>query len=138
MNKFKCRANKDEVKFRLREIDEESVVENYPAEMQNINEHGFIRNDISQIMLAQMPQDLDYILNRISLAKKESKFSGMSDKDILLTIKPRLLQSPAEIEKYLQYLDENMSDVEKQIIAEKEKENPSIKFNENETPDENS
>lgn len=138
MNKFKCRANHEEVKFKFRVIDEISVVENYPAEMQNINEHGFIRNDISQIMMAQMPQDLDYIINRISLAKKESKFSGMSDKDILFTIKPRLLQSPAEIDKYLKYLDDNMSEVEKQIIAEKEKENPSIKFNENETPDENS
>lgn len=138
MNKFKHKDITKPLVFRTREIDDLSVVENYPAEMQNINEHGFIRNDISQIMMAQLPQDLDYIINRINLMKKENKFSDMSDKDILLTIKPRLLQSPAEIDKYLQYLDDNMTDAEKQILAEKEKENPTIKFNDNESTDENS
>lgn len=128
MNKFRNKLVSD-FRFPFREIDEISIVENYPSEMQNINEHGFIRNDISQILLAQFPTDIDWVLNRISLARKENKFNGMSDKDILLSIKPRLLQSPAEIDNYLSYIDQYMNDIQKDYIVDAN--DGKIKFDEN-------
>lgn len=139
MNKFIVNSTRHRVESRdsLRSLDSKpSIVDNSLSEDWNINAHGFIRNDINLLLESENLNDMSYVVSKVMNLKKEDRFKGMSDKEILSSIKPRLIQSPAEMDAYLDYIQSSMNSIAKSVLSdqsnkEKVEKDDTIKFNNN-------
>lgn len=82
-------------------------VDQYDNKDFNINEAGFIRNDISQLARAQNYQEFQLILSRLTENQSKSLPKNFDKDKVLRDLRPRYCQSDAEIEQYIGYLAEN-------------------------------
>lgn len=79
-------------------------IDQYDAQDFNLNDCGFIRNDISQLMRAQSQSEYDAKMRTLVELPSESIPDDMSVQDALALVKPRYSQSPAELAQYAEYL----------------------------------
>lgn len=117
--------------------NEFTILDKTMCEDYNLNSHGFIRNDINVLLEANSMQEMQYVAQKFQERKTQDLYKDASDEDILKTIKPRLMQSPAEMESFLKYVDSVISELgdEAKKAAETQKEG-SIEFNPNDEPNE--
>lgn len=117
--------------------DEKSVLDKSGFGDWSINVNGWLRNDINLLLEANNMEDISYICSKIMTLRKVDRFKNMSDKDILASIKPRLLQSPSEMDMYLTYLNDNIQNISKEVKEQIKEDSSKIQFNENAPTDEN-
>lgn len=80
-------------------------IDQYDAQVFNINECGVIRNDISKLARAQSQSEFDSIMRKIGLIKPN--FNVKDDQkiqEIFDSIRPRQLQTPAELAGFAEYM----------------------------------
>lgn len=70
----------------------------------NINEHGFIRNDISAAMMATSQSEFDAKISNLQAISED--VHNMSDDELFDAILPRYSQSPNDFIRYTEYLAE--------------------------------
>lgn len=116
---------------------EVSILDKTMCEDYNLNAHGFIRNDINVLLEANTMQEMQYVAQKFQERKTQDLYKDASDEDILKTIKPRLMQSPAEMESFLNYVDSVMSELgdEAKKAVETQKDG-TIDFDSKDVPDE--
>lgn len=80
------------------------VVDQFDAQDFNQNEAGHIRNSISQLARAQSQSEYDSIMKRlVEIQKSEGIKEGTTVEEAISMIKPRYLQSPNEIEQFIEF-----------------------------------
>lgn len=80
-------------------------VDSYDVKEFNLNDAGWPRNDISQLARAQSQSEYDSILRRlVELKNTQTLPSDMKVKDAINLIKPRYVQSPNEINDFVNSL----------------------------------
>lgn len=80
-------------------------VDSFDVKAFNLNDAGWPRNDISQLARAQSQSEYDSILRRlVELKNTQTLPSDMKVKDAINLIKPRYVQSPNEIDDFLNSL----------------------------------
>lgn len=80
------------------------AIDNYDSQEFNINDNGWIRNDISQLARAQSKAEFDAIMSRLNVVNQGKGFpADISLEDAIASIKPRWCQSPNEIEQFAAY-----------------------------------
>lgn len=85
------------------------TIDQFDAKDFNINEAGYIRNDISQLARAQSKSEYDAIMSRLVQLKNQGGLpDGTSNEDAIAMIKPRWAQSPNEIEQFIQMTNGNV------------------------------
>lgn len=100
------------VNYKVDYVPERAVVKNsapvdqFDGESFNLNDNGFIRNDICQLMRATSASEYDAKLRSLAQVPESSLPVDMSIQDCLDTIIPRYSQSPAELAAYSQVLAE--------------------------------
>lgn len=120
--------------YQVVEIKKPSIglvpVDQYDAQDFNLNEAGWIRNDISQLARAQSKAEFDMIMSRLT----EIKSSGGLPDDISIdeaikSIRPRWCQSPNELEQFAEWTN---PDVMAKLDEAYQK---SVKVPENDSPE---
>lgn len=87
------------------------VIDQFDAQSFNINEAGYIRNDISQLARAQSKSEYDSIMARLVELKSQGGLpEGISTEQAISMIKPRYAQSPNEIEQFIEMTNGNVMD----------------------------
>lgn len=85
------------------------AVDQYNSQDFNRGFNGFPANDLTLLERAQSLAECQLIAQRLQEFKVNNpNTDGMSDADILKTIKPRLYQSPSEVNRWLDYYYENV------------------------------
>lgn len=80
-------------------------VDSFDVKEFNLNDAGWPRNDISQLARAQSQSEYDSILRRlVELKNTQTLPSDMKVKDAINLIKPRYVQSPNEINDFVNSL----------------------------------
>lgn len=80
-------------------------VDSFDVKEFNLNDAGWPRNDISQLARAQSQSEYDSILRRlVELKNTQTLPSNMKVKDAINLIKPRYVQSPNEINDFVNSL----------------------------------
>lgn len=74
-----------------------AAVDQYDKQDFNLNDNGFIRNDISQLMRAQSLAEYDMKLKSLMEIPPSSLPDEVSIADAISLITPRYVQSPAEL-----------------------------------------
>ena len=69
-----------------------AVIDDYDEQDFNINEAGWIRNDISQLARAQSQAEYDAIMKRL-VQRSDDPDDGLTDEEKFAVIKPRYCQS---------------------------------------------
>ena len=72
-------------------------VDQFDGQDFNINDCGFIRNDLCQLMRAQSQAEYDMKLKTLTEIPSSSIPDDVSIEDVIATITPRYAQSPAEL-----------------------------------------
>lgn len=95
------------------------VVDQFPAQDFNIGANGFVSNDISVLARAQSEQEFQLILNRLKEYKVNNPdTSGLTDREIIQRfLIPANIQSPAEIERYVNWYN-RLFPVDKKAVPE--------------------
>ena len=79
------------------------TIDQFDSQDFNLNEAGWIRNDISQLARATSQSQYDAIMRRLVELKQEG---GIDEKtsidDAIAMIKPRYAQSPNEIQQFIE------------------------------------
>lgn len=99
----------------VRVIDDRKVfqcsIDQFDSQDFNLNEAGWIRNDISQLARATSQSQYDAIIRRLVELKQEG---GIDEKtsidDAIAMIKPRYAQSPNEIQQFIEMTNGNVMD----------------------------
>lgn len=97
-------ADTRELKDIKRFNDIGAAVDQFDAQDFNVNDCGFIRNDISQLMRAQSQAEYDMKLKSLVERSSNTLPSDMSISDAMKTIIPRSCQSPAELAQFAEVL----------------------------------
>lgn len=74
-----------------------AAVDQFDKQDFNLNDNGFIRNDISQLMRAQSQAEYDMKLKSLMEIPPSSLPDDVSTADAIALITPRYSQSPAEL-----------------------------------------
>ena len=77
-----------------------AAVDQYDSQDFNLNDNGFIRNDICQLMRAQSQSEYDSKLRSLRELPDSSLPDNVSVTDAIQFIQPRYSQSPAELAVY--------------------------------------
>lgn len=115
----------------IQPIQEKSIVDQFPAEEFNVTPHGTLRNDVAALVAAQTEQEFNLILSRLMELKADDQYQNMSDKELLQRIKPRMMQDPAELERFGEYvgqLDQYKLELDKEKTVTAE--SPSVESSE--------
>ena len=87
------------------------TIDQFDSQDFNLNEAGWIRNDISQLARATSQSQYDAIMRRLVELKQEG---GIDEKtsidDAIAMIKPRYAQSPNEIQQFIEMTNGNVMD----------------------------
>lgn len=91
-----------------------------------LNEYGYIRNDISQLLQAQNRLSFERAIAQFKRNTIESNIdtTGMTDEDIIKQTRPRWCQLPFQLRAFAEYLtDMKVNEIRKDIdkIAERQK-----------------
>lgn len=79
-------------------------IDNFDSQEFNLNDAGWVRNDISQLARAQSLQEYNLIMSRLQvLNESKSLPENMTVEQAFKTIKPRFCQSPNEIEQWIEF-----------------------------------
>lgn len=81
-----------------------AAVENFDGQPFNINEAGFVRNDLSRLARAQTQQEFQLILSQLSERESSSLPKDMPVADAIKLCRPRYAQSPSELAEYSETL----------------------------------
>lgn len=80
-------------------------IDQYDAQDFNLNECGFIRNDISKLARAQSQSEFDALMKKIgSNPASYNVKDGMTLAEAFDRIRPRNLQSPSELAQFAEYM----------------------------------
>lgn len=80
-----------------------TLIDNYDSQDFNLNDAGWIRNDISALARAQSKAEFDMIMSRLQvLPDKPGIGDDVSIEDAFKQIRPRWCQSPNELELWAQ------------------------------------
>lgn len=103
------------------------VVDQFDQQDFNLNEAGYPRNSISQLARAQSQSEYDSIMRRLVEIKSDGGIKeGTTVEDAISQIKPRYVQSPNEIEQFIQFTNgDYMSKVNEAYEASLKKDEPS-------------
>lgn len=74
-----------------------AAVDQYDKQDFNLNDNGFIRNDISQLMRAQSQAEYEMKLRTLTEIPPSSLPDDVSTADAIALLTPRYAQSPAEL-----------------------------------------
>lgn len=81
------------------------IVDQMSANDYNINEYGFIRNDITALERAGTSQEVELIMSRLREMRSDPVNADISDDEILRRVIPRYAQDPTEYAAYLDYIN---------------------------------
>lgn len=90
-----------------------------------LNEFGYIRNDISILVRRQNTLSFERSLEafRSSASEVDSPYKGMSDDEIIASIRPRWCQLPAQVRQFEEWLiDKKIAELQKDVDVIKKKE----------------
>lgn len=88
-----------------------SPIDQFDAQDFNINEAGFIRNDISKLARAASQSEYDALMKKIGMVDSNYNIKdGMTIQQAMDMVKPRYAQSACEIANYAEYLSK-MADI---------------------------
>ena len=74
-------------------------IDQYDAQDFNLNDAGWVRNDISQLARAQSKAEFDMIMARLQVLKESKSIpDDISIDEAIASIRPRWCQSPNELE----------------------------------------
>lgn len=80
-------------------------IDQFDSEDFNINDFGYIRNDISQLARAQSVQEYDLIMKRLAVLKSKGDIpDDMNPTAAIARVRSRYLQSPNELLSYAESL----------------------------------
>lgn len=86
-------------------------VDQFDAQDFNLNDNGFVRNDISQLARAQSQSEYDSIMRRLVELKSQGGLpDDISNDEAISMIKPRWAQSPNEIQQFIEWTNGNVMD----------------------------
>lgn len=87
------------------------IVDTYPSLEFNINpDTGWPANDITLFERAQSDAEKELVLSRLKEIQSTQGFnSETSVSDIISSIKPRLVQSPSELQSYVEFVSRELS-----------------------------
>lgn len=101
-------------------------IDNFDSQDFNLNEAGWVRNDISQLARAQSLQEYNLIMSRLQvLQDSKSLPENMTVEQAFKTIKPRFCQSPNEIEQWIEFTQADVDVAIAEVISNQV--NPSSK-----------
>lgn len=84
-------------------------VDQYDSQEFNLNDAGWVRNDISQLARAQSKAEFDMLLSRLVEIKNSGGLpDDMSVDDAINSIRPRWCQSPAELELFAEWTNSDI------------------------------
>lgn len=84
------------------------VIDQFAGADFNLNDCGWIRNDLSNLVCAQSQAEFNMIMQRLVEIKQQGGISDdVSLEDAIKTIKPRWAQSPNELELFMQMTNED-------------------------------
>lgn len=83
-------------------------VDQYPAQDFNKGLNGLPANDLTLLERAQSAQEVELILSRLQELRSQSKNVGKSDAELICEIVPRWVQTPSEIDKFMEYYYNNV------------------------------
>lgn len=90
-----------------------SPIDQFDAQDFNINECGFIRNDISKLARAASQSEYDSLMRKIGMVDANYNIKdGMTIQQAMDMVKPRYAQSACEIANYAEYISK-MTDMNK-------------------------
>lgn len=96
-------------------------IDGYDGQDFNLNEAGWIRNDISQLARAQSLQEYNLIMSRLQVLKDSKSLpEDMTVEDAFKTIRPRFCQSPNEIEQWIEFTQADVDTAIDEVLAKKE------------------
>lgn len=79
-------------------------VDQYDSQDFNLNDAGWVRNDISQLARAQSKAEFDMIMSRLTEVKSNGGLpDDISIDDAIKSIRPRWCQSPNELEMFAEW-----------------------------------
>ena len=73
-----------------------------------VNENGFPDSDIVQLVNASSDAEFTSIASRLQEIKTQPEYKGLSNKDLIARVKPRVLQDPTELMRFVEYLDSSV------------------------------
>lgn len=79
-----------------------------PAMEFTVNGNGFPDSDIVRLVNASSEAEFMSLAARMQEIAVKDEYVGMSNEDIVKRIKPRLVQDPTELMRYVEYLDANV------------------------------
>lgn len=105
-------------------------IDQYDGQDFNINESGFIRNDISKLARAQSLSEFDAIMKRIGQIQPEYGVKDdMTVEQAFESVRPRSLQNPCELAywaEHMQQLDDAYRSATGASIVEPKIESPVV------------
>lgn len=88
-----------------------TLIDNYDSQDFNLNDAGWIRNDISALARAQSKAEFDMIMSRLQVQPdKPGIGDDVSIEDAIKQIRPRWCQSPNELELWAQMTNGDVMD----------------------------
>lgn len=93
-------------------------IDNFDSQDFNLNEAGWVRNDISQLARAQSLQEYNLIMSRLQILKDSNSLpEDMTVEQAFKTIKPRFCQSPNEIEQWIEFTQADVDAAISEVIS---------------------
>ena len=88
-----------------------TLIDNFDSQDFNLNDAGWVRNDISALARAQSKAEFDMIMSRLQvLPDKPGIGDDVSIEDAFKQIRPRWCQSPNELELWAQMTNGDVMD----------------------------
>ena len=93
-------------------------IDDFDSQEFNLNEAGWVRNDISQLSRAQSLQEYNLIMSRLQVLQQSNSLpENMTIEQAFKTIKPRFCQSPNEIEQWIEFTQADVDAAIAEVIA---------------------
>lgn len=85
------------------------TIDTFDKQPFNLNDNGFIRNDISQLARAQSKSQYEAYMDRLVQLKQEGNIKeGTTVDEAIAMVKPRYAQSYNEIADFIEYTNGNV------------------------------
>lgn len=86
------------------DVKQRLVIDGFGEQEFARNSHGWIMNDLALLMEASTQQELDYALSKLREVGIVNSFNdGKSVREVLDSVVPRYIQTPAELSAYAEY-----------------------------------
>ena len=93
-------------------------IDSFDSQDFNLNDAGWVRNDISQLARAQSLQEYNLIMARLQVLKASNSLpEDMTVEQAFKTIRPRFCQSPNEIEQWIEFTQADVDAAIAEVIA---------------------